>query len=324
MKALRAYIRENHEELRLSTGGFALELHTPWRQSRTGRCQYLVRDEGRSEYRVVIQEGLSLHGVTCTQNPYEPSFHQKVESLLPRSRGSFNLGGVPYYWAEFVDQTSLQIVLESKRGRHARDNRRRELVNAVSRIGDLQTKDATRSTDYVAGLDRVCSELIGDRVLFSYYRSVTQPIREHLENQPPLPCSWSHGDLWPRDVLVGGDTLRVLDWEWAFPIAPIGADLLDLYVTSVGLVFGFSFTEVLSGLQGKGGARMPAVVAEISRACNSLGFEPKMRRGVVLFCLMRSVGRVLAQDGANRIALIEEYCKVAARFLDRNAPEPVF
>ncbi|MCD4534495.1 oligosaccharide flippase family protein [Nocardioides sp. cx-169] len=39
-----------------------------------------------------------------------------------------------------------------------------------------------------------------------------------------LPTTWCHGDLWPGNVLVDGDTSVVIDWDNASPDAPQGMD----------------------------------------------------------------------------------------------------
>ncbi|MCW2843935.1 MAG: hypothetical protein JWN22_1851 [Nocardioides sp.] len=41
-----------------------------------------------------------------------------------------------------------------------------------------------------------------------------------------LPTAWCHGDLWPGNVLLDGDTTTVIDWDNASDDAPLGLDRL--------------------------------------------------------------------------------------------------
>jgi hypothetical protein len=43
---------------------------------------------------------------------------------------------------------------------------------------------------------------------------------------PPVPTGWSHGDLWPGNILLGGGVAKVIDWDNATSEGPQGLDSL--------------------------------------------------------------------------------------------------
>ncbi|QKE02161.1 oligosaccharide flippase family protein [Nocardioides marmotae] len=60
---------------------------------------------------------------------------------------------------------------------------------------------------------------------------VPAPVRERWARllavlEAGLPTGWCHGDLWPGNVLLDGETAVVIDWDNASPDAPAGLDRL--------------------------------------------------------------------------------------------------
>jgi len=317
MEALLRYLNQNRHRFNLpEEKEIIMELHAPWWSSRTGRCIYKVRAGSGPKYHIVIQDSLSLYGVQCVQNPYEPQFHRLVEVFLPARRGSFDLDGMVYFWSDYLDGDSLRTRIREKEGR----DRWSVLFQLAHSIGELQKKHSFESSDFLSELVRLSLIKIGDDKLGSSFMQSTESLRGVLTGFSRTLCSWSHGDLWPEDVFVRDEALKIIDWEWAVQAAPIGVDLVDLYITAAEHILDIPTRQAWLSFFANRIQRLQILATEISALWSSVSLNREDRKHVVIYALIRSAGRVIAQDGYDMLSLVNTYINLASALLEDRVP----
>jgi glucosyl-dolichyl phosphate glucuronosyltransferase len=315
MKALLQYIENNRNTFNIPGGKLFLELHAPWRLSRTSRSTYKVRSETNSRYHLIFQDGISLQGIRCLQNPFEPEFHHIVNSFLPGHRGSINIDGLVYFWSDFMEGSSL--------GTNMRSNKNNTeswlFVSYLAKlIGELQKQSAHASADFLSKLKEITRRQINDTNLFSLYEHAVDQYISILTNWPNNACSWSHGDLWTEDIIVNKELLCIIDWEWALSVAPIGADLIDLYITSAEHVLSIPTEQAWLSFFTNKITQLQPLAKEISVLWSSVGFKQDDCKRIVIYTLIRSAGRVIAQEGYEGFPLFNTYLNLASILLNNH------
>ncbi len=306
MQTLIETINHHRKALALpDQGTLTVELRAPWRFSNTGRCLYVVRLAGSHQALLALQDGVSLSGAPCPQNPYEPArFATEVESLLVPNRGVLEWGRRSLYWAHWINAPTLDSRLRVAR-RNA--NGGSALMQTARLIGDLQGKTVMAERGYFTALLNHVTGLLPreslPRLVFDY---------EELSAVYPLPCAWSHGDLWPEDIFITDAGVTIVDWEWALPCAPVGCDLVDLYVTTVIHALGLKTDEAWRSLSGQSPGRLQPLRDELDRHWATHNLDSTQRTAVIIYGLMRSALRILCQDGRMGVSLADQLFRIAA------------
>lgn len=257
----------------------SIELYAPWRVSQTGRVAYYVYIGDSQAPSFVVKDTNSffwLHPMYSS-----PSFKS---SFMPK-HGMFILQGRSFEWSEFVNGCSLRGILSEQAGEADALLLHTFMVNYL----------AEQKESAIVG--PVPFTLMRENCLTRMYEQKARRVFTQLcevfpgdDDVPSFPCSWSHGDLWGEDILVRDDSFTVLDWEWSLPLAPLGADLVDLLIGRAVMDCGLSFSEAW-----KDAFKGQSLSFGALRA--ALPFKADEWKILVGYCALRSLGRELAQDG---------------------------
>ncbi len=293
INALRNHLDANRAAFGLSEqAALRVELRAPWRQSCLSRCHFFVRHAGETVPRLVVTDAMPLYG------PSAPLSLPPLASPFMPAGGTFELEGAVYGWSRFVDAPSLLDCLGDRPQQHG--------LALISRFATCLAADqGERAVDAplpLAALQEQCLARMASPKVGARFLVFAGQAALLADADRPRRCSWSHGDLWPPDVFVEKDRFLMVDWEWATPAAPLGADLVDLHVTLA-----------------EHWLAVPTVAAWRSLVAPEAGFPAPVRevldtvvRGrdkleAVLYALVRAVGRVLAQDGLAGMPQVENY-----------------
>lgn len=284
----------------------AVELLAPWRLSRTGRCRYLARSQEDDRRLLVIQDSRSIFGLVETQNPYQPRFHKKVERYLPARRGSFLFKGKTYYWAGYLQEKSLHSSLKNS----PIDRAWKSLAAFAQEYGQWQLADAASSDLFLEGLLDLIRSGMDQPILQNWFDHYVSSRIDLCRQYSPLLCSWSHGDLWPAEIFIGDNSWKILDWEWSLEAAPIGSDLIDFYVTLGEHVLEVPISKAWEGLFQDGLPQLSPLRKELMILWSQAGIDPKAREGILCYALLRSLSRVLVQEGFSGLDLVNTYLEI--------------
>jgi hypothetical protein len=304
--AIYKHLNENrnfyalHEDVPLS-----VELHAPWRFSGTSRSLYYICCGDSSVPSLVVKDAQPLFAPTFPL--VAPPF---VSLLMPR-QGIFNLREQAFAWATFVQGPILGDLLreQSRNIPHILDKNSppaawRILVKFTQHMLDEQAEKAWQASmsleDIFAALE--------PRITYPSSKNMLQNFRKACcSSHAPvmISCSWSHGDLWSKEIFITSTGFRVIDWEWASPQAPLGADIVDLLVTEAQVSQGYTHEDIWSALL-RGTAPLYNTIRDrILRLHSS-----KTWHVLFHYCLIRSLGRELAQEGPSK-KLWERYTTLA-------------
>ena len=305
MKDLLRYLEDNRRLFDLPEGQeLAIELHAPWSPSFTGRCMYKVRPKHSPGPLIAIQDRMALNGKVCAKSPYEPEFHRIVNKFLPARRGAFEVDGSGYFWSEYVDGPSLKSLLL-----HGGENNG-GIWTAVSELAGVitmfQEDTASESSAYIPELLALVLPRIEDESLSTLLKKFAEAFARRA-----LLCSWSHGDLWLEDVLYARNAFFVLDWEWALNTAPIGSDLIDLYITSAEHILNIPTEKAWRDFLEGRIVHLQSLRREIQALWSRTALDRNCRKHIIVYALIRSMGRVMAQNASEGIALISTYLRAS-------------
>jgi len=290
-------------------GPLAVELHAPWRESRTGRCMYLVRRADDDLPLLVLQDSVSLAGLVCRQNPYAPTgLDVGVDALLPDRRGVLDWEGQPRFWASWIAAPSLASLLRRANGTAGAWE---TLVPIARRVGELQAAVAATHQGFFDTMVRRVLETLGHGELSEIFQSFGRALGSY-----PLPCTWSHGDLWCQDIFVTDQGVKIVDWEWALPGAPVGCDLVDLYVTTAEHVLAMEGAAAWLSLSAQAPGPLQPLKAELDRQWTATGLGTAQRIVVVIYALIRAAGRILCQEGPTGSAAAGRLLEIASQRID--------
>ena len=298
MYFIHSYLAQNRAHFGLPSGhALQVTLLAPWRQSNTSRPLFLARCMHESRYRIAIQESISITGIRCRNNLYEPSFHEKINYLLPKYRGSFFLNHSEYYWSEFINYPSLLFpkknMLFGWRIKKCAD----DLSRLSKIILDLQEDHKHLSSLYISDTKQLITENIGKKSLSDLFFKQTESYWSWVEECPDLLCSWGHGGLWPKDIFMFDQHVKLIDWEWAMESAPIGSDIVDFYIYCCEALVNLTFEQALSSLMTGGICLLRAVRQELLRKWEQLNVQPQHQKCILVFSILRRLGILIADEG---------------------------
>jgi hypothetical protein len=142
----------------------------------------------------------------------------------------------------------------------------------------------------------------------------------HAFKSYPLPCAWSHGDLWPEDIFVTDGGIKIVDWEWALPSAPVGCDLVDLYVTTAEHVLGMGPADAWGSITAQAPGRLQPLKDELDNLWTAKGLGRSQRTVVLIYALIRAAGRTLCQEGQMGTASAGLLLEIASQQVDDLQP----
>jgi glucosyl-dolichyl phosphate glucuronosyltransferase len=294
MQHIESYLDRNREKMGLpAQGRIFVELHAPASNSRLHRLHYRVRVGSEPNYSVVIQNDRSLEGHLCRVNPYEPYFAAKVAPLLVPRRGAFSAASSRYYWAEYMKGQSLLDQLRNDRQGSAYP----KLLAIAERILAMQAKCATRTPSAVASLCDLIQDKIDEPKMSQQWRRQAAPLLALTSSVPQHILSWSHGDLWPMEIFGEADPCILIDWEWAHPEAPLGVDLIDLYLNTAQHALGASYEESWIGLLDNSIHALTDLGAWLRSSLVRNHPDRPSVTATLLYGLLRWWGREVAQEG---------------------------
>lgn len=302
MKRIVQYV-----ETQRSTFGLApdsplhVELRAPWRVSYIGRAHYVVHQGGMPE--LFIKHHSPLCGSIKAAPEYFPI---AAEALLPRLCGSFELDGAWYSWAKRADGLSLQDTIRDMLNPVALES----LLLTTKSILDAQVASATvamfHAQDFLA-------------YAASHMQAEAHSLLHHtlqkmnVQDLPALPCSWGHGDVWAKDIFLREKTCTLVDWEWATDNAPLGADIVDLYVTTAEHVLGASPLQAWQSLRQSPIPLLRGVRGLLFSVWQQYGMMPEQQIAVCQYALWRAAVRVIAQEryrGQGFLAIFEQSMRI--------------
>ena len=290
-----------------------VRLQAPWRISRTSRCIYWVKLEFDPEYRLVIQEATSLSGIESARNLYEPTFWDKVNDLLPKNRGKIKIESSWYYWSDFFAAPSI-LELATKQGWFTKTetdgSSRQILEEVVNQFISRQATNITISSDYIQENKELILVNLGNPQLIQFFLSNTQPIWDWLEALPPIPCTWADGALWPKDIFIVENKLKIIDWEWAVEQAPIGSDIYEFYLFCCEIFWGMDYCDAVKIFEKDGIEQLSFIKETLVQLWQRLSLVQSDFNIIVVFVLLRQYGRILADDGYYSVDYMEPFTKL--------------
>ena len=302
--AIRNKLSENRALFDLyGEGVLSVELRAPWRVSGSSRPLYYIYCGDASMPSLVVKDAQPLFA------PSPPlAVAPFISSLMPR-QGVFSLLDQVFVWTEFIQGLALLDILR-------RDQPHNCLKRLFSRLRGrsddfppatrkvfvefaqcLLAEQVEQAQQASMSLGELCS-ILEPRIAFPGGRNM---LRDFLGACYPLHtpvlvlCSWSHGDLWPRDIFITPAGFRVIDWEWSAPQAPLGADIVDLLVTTAQHALGYTMEESWSALFRRSMPLFNSIQDMVLRH-----HTPETWHMLLQYCLLRSLGRELAQDGPGK------------------------
>jgi hypothetical protein len=269
----------------------------PWRDSLLTRCSYLAFPHNRPELAIRLMERKTLLGVPCPADPYSPTFHQVVSELLPKRRGY--LAESELFWAEEVRGRSLLSIKEQAwSDAYA--------IPFLRAFWTLQSDSRDHQRNYGSFLVKLCDERVSDPTVRTLaVRIVTTLLPGPEELSVPVRAGWSHGDLWPADVLQTNTGFVVLDWEWSTPLAPLGSDLIDFWVASAEHHAGYSPSQAWTALVSNDPVARHPLLEYVRSELTSCHPDSGQIMKTLRFALARCCMRALAQDGPRIVPYVE-------------------
>jgi hypothetical protein len=226
--------------------------------------------------------------------------------MLPARRGEFTIGSRTFYWSDYNPSRSLLDVAQ-------RDNP--NFLDAIAKLATCllqrQAEQRKVSSEYLDDNHQLFQTRIHDQRLQAAFDAMTSQHFGSLANHAECVCSWTHGDLWIKDVFMQSGLPCIVDWEWATEIAPIGCDVIDLYVSTASAIFGMSSGTAWTGFLLDTIAELKPLRRLLVAAWDSAEMNASQCRIVCQFTLWRCVARVVAQEGLLGSRTIEQYLRVA-------------
>lgn len=281
----------------------SIELRSPWRASRLSRPLYYIYEGDNIRPSLIVKDADPLYAPAPAAEA--PVFHSR---FMPRG-GFFAIDGKNYEWSEFVDGRSLREILGKNRASRRKKHLLRRLLDKLS---SSPKPSAVHENSNLLDFARLFLEeqkkeaLVAPMPLSELVQKTLPLLRQDRDKEyflttadlltgsgsQSLLCSHAHGDLWPMDVLARNGEYVVLDWEWAAARAPLGSDLIDLALCVCTMHEGLSFE---NAWQSALDAQKP--LFRLVRDCLQAKNCQDSWLPLLSYCLLRSLGRELAQDG---------------------------
>ena len=209
-------------DILLRSGQFSAMVLAPWRRSNTARNSIIIHDT-YSKKKYLLTSIYSFSGNNLLNNPYIPPYWEKeaIKELLVSQSGevrSVKHKRLPYFWATFIDQQSILDI--------DTDEKNKVISNFSKSYLLLNKKAIHNSKQCIEALNEVCLSKINQNADMEFLKNISNKIKNKLPGE--FIASWSHGDLWIKDIFIKKNGFTVIDWEWCTQHAPAGMDILDL------------------------------------------------------------------------------------------------
>ena len=282
----------------------SVKLHAPWRNSRTGRCLYFIYRQRDDVPFLVVKDAISLYA------PSQPLSEVPFSSQFMPAHGYFFYKEQQYEWAHFVNGVSLYDLLGDSLRAKGKKARIKDFIDTIFAFPSKKDKTAPEEvTSFIQIffkeqmnssciapipvdiLAKQCLEKIFDQKGKDFFTQFAHKLFPQ-EKRIPILCSWSHGDLWQKDIIYTEVGYKVLDWEWHTACAPLGSDCIDLCVNICIHNEGRLFEDVWKNMA-------TTKLACLAPVYGALPYDIHSQEWLFLlrYCFLRSLGRELAQDG---------------------------
>jgi len=206
----------------------SVRLALPSQQTGTGRVRYEIASHGELAPKLVAQVALQGREALTGVNPYVPAVRAvgELHDLLPLPAGCLTVGERKVYWASWNAWPALE----------ASDGELPKFAAVCRRLRSAPWWPAHRD----AAADERASAIILS-TLERCAKSANAEVAAGLASLSRTSCrrfahSFSHGDLWHQDILMGAhDRLCLLDWEWASDSRVAGTDLFEFATSTIGM-----------------------------------------------------------------------------------------
>jgi hypothetical protein len=270
----------------LKNGQFSAMVSAPWRQSNTARNSISIHDsDGKNKY--ILTSMFSFSGSKLSNNPYIPQFWEKtgIGNYLVSKSGevrSIKHEQLQYYWASFVENQCVMDI----------DNAEKSNVikNFIVNYSLLNKKAIHASRLCLEILNESCFLKINKNADREFLKSISIRIKKKLPAE--FMASWSHGDLWIKDIFKKEDGFTIIDWEWCTPHAPAGIDILDLVCYNNWPNWQMLLKDVCNSTEDGGIFNGVELIGETS--C-------EYRNAISIFFIYRLVAKIVAQEGIYKV-----------------------
>jgi len=315
------YLERNRELFKIPENEkIAIELYPPWRKSHNGTCQFVVYVGKKRIKQLIIRDSISLYGIRCGINPYQPQFYAVVNNFLPEYTGNFFIDNKEYYWSNWIQEKPLISIISE----NLRDPDTWKLVSDfVQKFSLAQIENSSLSSDFYDELKELINQKTTqkeDNTVFKEFCGLYTPI---LNNQIKVPCSWSHGDLWSQDIFLVGYSWRIIDWEYSLLVAPLGSDIIDLYVTIAEHNLKLSTPDAWRGFWFNEIPQLSKLRENIFSVWSTAGFDDEQEKSAYIYALIRSIGRIIHQEGEINKSDLEIYSQIIFEVTDKKNHTPL-
>jgi hypothetical protein len=177
----------------------------------------------------------------------------------------------------------------------------------------MQIETVSASSDYYNELKELMNQKITRKENSIFFGKFGENFDISLYQDPiKIPCSWSHGDLWSRDIFLSDKSWRIIDWEYCLNVAPLGSDIIDLYVTIAEQNLKISTPDAWRGFLFDEIPLLSQVRGKIFSFWAIAGFNDEQKKSVYLYALIRSIGRIISQDGTINKSDLESYSQIVS------------
>ncbi|MFA6362428.1 hypothetical protein [Methanoregula sp.] len=315
------YLEKNRKLFKIPENEkIAIELHPPWRKSHNGTCQYIVYVGKKRIETIVIRESISLYGIRCRCNPYKPQFSEDVDNFLPENKGSFSLNNKEYYWSDRIQEKTLMSIISE----NPRDPDTWKLVSDFfHKFSSTQIENSVLSSDFYDELKELINQKIKQKEGTLVFEEFCDLNILKFNDQKKVPCSWSHGDLWSQDIFLVGTSWRIIDWEYSLQVAPIGSDMIDLYITLAEHNLKMSTPDAWRGFWYNEIPQLSKLREDIFSVWSTAGFDDEQEKSTYKYALIRSVGRIISQEGETNKLDLKVYSQIIFEVTDKKIHTPL-
>jgi len=181
-------------------------------------------------------------------------------------------------------------------------------------VNNYQEKHISTETNYFNQLIEIILVKTDDKKLASEFIKSTEYLRKWLPDNIKITCSWSHGDIWPKDIF-SGNKIKIIDWEWALREAPLGVDIIDLYLTTAQHILNFSMFDSWISFINNSIIVLQPLYQVLLKTWHTHNFDDIIIRNILLYVLFRAWGREIAQDGYRGFSNKSAYLSLAEKIV---------
>jgi hypothetical protein len=273
-------------DILLRNGQFSAMVVAPWRRSNTARNFIIINDNDNNK-KYILTSIFSFSGNKLLNNPYIPPYWEKeaIKELLVSQSGdvkSVKHERLPYFWAPFIEHQCILDIDNIEKSNVISDFSKKYLL--------LNKKAIHTSKQCLEAFNESCFSKIKQSADMEFLKNMSIRIKKKLPNE--FIASWSHGDLWEKDIFIKEKGFTVIDWEWCTLHAPAGMDILDLMSYNMWPNWELLLNYVLNSNGDEKILHNMNFFDETTR---------KYKNAFNIFFIYRTIMRVVAQEGVCRV-----------------------